>query len=52
MFIVHYVSYVMCHISVIFFYIKIKKMALNKFDKGVELVGGGSVIKGPTPSSF
>ena len=50
-----YSSYTMCHLSPVtchlspfflFFFI------LKKIDKLVELVGGGSVITGPTPSSF
>ena len=57
MFIVHFVSYVMCHMSPVTCHLSsvtciFLKLSFNKLDKGVELVGEGSVINGPTPSSL
>ena len=61
-----HVSLVTCHMSHVtrhvspfscqfffFFYEEEKNLILkHKLDNVVELVGGGSVIKGPTPSTF
>ena len=64
MFIPHYVSCVLCHLSLgmchmspvtccmsCFIYIK-KNCPSKELDNMVELVGGGCVINGPTPYSF
>ena len=48
-------SYVTCHVSLVTFHLKKKnrrKRNEKKTDKVVELVGGGSVINGATPSSL
>ena len=51
-------SHVTCHVSPVTLKIKIKEIIpiffiiQKKLDKVVELVGGGSVINGATPSSF
>ena len=53
-----HMSHITCHVSPVtcknkknYVFIEEKK-GRTKLDKGVELVGGGSVMNGPTPSGY